>query len=132
MHKLYYQTCLCDGDAKTIMTLDKMQIYPQPVKKEDCINHIAKQMKSGIMNLRKSLMGTKDTISGKKKGQVTKKIATKLTNYYADALKRNTPNLQTMKNAFYASIHHMSSTDEQPNHTMCPEGKMLWCIYQRT
>ena len=131
MHKLYYQTCLCDGDAKTIMTLNKMQIYPQPVKKEDCINHIAKRMKSGIMNLRKSLMGTKDSISGKKKGQVTEKIATKLTNYYADALKRNTPNLQAMKNAVYASIHHMSSTDEQPNHTMCPEGKMSWCIYQR-
>ena len=66
-------------------------------------------MKSGIMNLMKSLMGTKDTISGKKKGQVTEKIDTKLTNYYADALKRNTPNLQAMKNAFYASIHHMSS-----------------------
>ena len=39
---LYYQTCLCDGNAKTIMTLNKLHIYPQPVKKEDCINHIAK------------------------------------------------------------------------------------------
>ena len=65
-HGLYYQTCLCDGDGKTIMTLNKMDIYPKPVKKADCINHIAKRMKSGIMNLRKSLMGTKDSISGKK------------------------------------------------------------------
>ena len=82
------------------------------------------------MNLR-SHSWEQSSISGKKKGQVTEKIATKLTNYYADALKRNTPNLQAMKNAVYASIHHMSSTDEQPNHTMCPEGKMSWCIYQR-
>ena len=37
---LYYQTSLCD--AKTIMTLNKMHIYSQHVKKEDCINHVAK------------------------------------------------------------------------------------------
>ena len=130
-YKLIYQTCLYDGDAKTIMALNKIPVYPQPVIKEDCVNHIAKRMKNGIMTLRKSLMGTKDSISGSKKGQVTEKVATKLTSYYATALQRNAPHLMAMKNAVFASINHMSSTDEQPNHLLCPAGEHSWCIHQR-
>ena len=30
-HNLMYMTCLCDGDAKTISTLNKMNIYPDPI-----------------------------------------------------------------------------------------------------
>ena len=130
-HNLRYQICLCDGDAKTIHTLNSMKIYPEDIKKEDCINHIAKRMKNGIMNLRKSLMGTKDSISGKRKGQVTEKIATKLTNYYADALKTNAPDIKSMQNAVFASLYHMSSTNEEPNHKLCPPGEKSWCKYQR-
>ena len=103
-YKLIYQTCLCDGGAKTIMALNMIPVYPQPVIKENCVNHIAKRMKNGIMTLRKSLMGTKDSISGSKKGQVTEKFATKLTNYYATALQRNAPHLIAMKNAVFASM----------------------------
>ena len=88
-------------------------------------------MKNGIMNLRKSLMGTKDSISGKRKGQVTEKIATKLTNYYADALKTNAPDIKSMQNAVFASLYHMSSTNEEPNHKLCPPGEKSWCKYQR-
>ena len=73
-HKLLYQTCLCDGDAKTIHALNQIPVYTTPVIKEDCVNHRAKRMKTGIMTLRKSLMGTKDSIiSGSKNGQVTEK-----------------------------------------------------------
>ena len=43
----------------------------EDIKKEDCINHIAKCMKNGIMNLRNPLIGTKGSISGKRKGHVT-------------------------------------------------------------
>ena len=53
-------------------------------------------------------MGTKDSISGSKKGQVTEKIATKLTNYYSAALKRNAPHLTAMRNAVMASLHQTS------------------------
>ena len=88
-------------------------------------------MKNGIMTLRKSLKGTKDSISGSKKGQVTENVATRLTNYYATALQRNAPHLLAMKNAVFASINHMSSTDEQPNHLLCPAGEHSWCIHQR-
>ena len=130
-HKLLYQTCLCDGDAKTIHALNQIPVYTTPVIKEDCVNHIAKRMKTGIMTLRKSLMGTKDSISGNKKGQVTEKIATKLINYYSAALKRNAPHLTAMRNAVMASLHHMSSTDEHPNHMLCPAGEHSWCIHQR-
>ena len=108
-----------------------MKIYTEEIKKEDCINYIAKRMKNGIMNLRKSLMGTKDSISGNKKGHVAEKIASKLTNYYADALKTNAPDIKSMQNAVFASLYHMSSTNEEPNHKLCPTGEKSWCRYQR-
>ena len=91
----------------TIHALNQIPVYTTPVIKEDCVNHIAKRMKTGIMTLRKSLMGTKDSISGSKKGQVTEKIATKLTNYYSAALKHNAPHLTAMRNAVMASLHRM-------------------------
>ena len=74
-------------------------------------------------------MGTKDTISGNRKGQVTDKIATKLTNYYADALKTNAPDIKSMQDAVFASLYHMSSTNEEPNHKLCPTGEKSWCCF---
>ena len=32
-HNLRYQICLCDGDAKTIHTLNSMKIYTEEIKK---------------------------------------------------------------------------------------------------
>ena len=86
-------------------------------------------MKNGIMNWHKSLMGTKDNISGKRKGQVTEKIATKLTKYYDDVLKTNAPDIKSMQNAVFTSLYHMSLTNEEPNHKLCPTGEKSWCKY---
>lgn len=36
-----------------------------------------------------------------------------------------------MKDAIYASIYHAVSTDEEPQHSKCPQGSTSWCFYQR-
>jgi hypothetical protein len=49
-HNFRYSTILCDGDAKTLATLNKEEVYGPDVTlvKEDCINHVAKRMYKGI------------------------------------------------------------------------------------
>ena len=82
---LYYQTCLCDGNAKTIMTLNKMHIYPQPVKKEDCINHIAEFPSDTLYH---QLYGTSN--AAKKSSEFVKKSRKRHTLVKADLTdKRN-------------------------------------------
>jgi len=54
-----------------------------------------------------------------------------LTNYYAAALKDNAPDTVAMKKVVYASIFHMMSTDEDPDHSFCATGWKSLCHYQR-
>jgi hypothetical protein len=129
LYKFKYVTVLCDGDSKTVNKLNEINVYDVPVVKEDCINHVAKRMYTGIERIKQKLKGTKDSISGK--GKVTEKIQVKLSAYYASALKDNAPDVDAMRNAVYASLMHMISTNAQPHHTFCPKGAASWCHYQR-
>ncbi|ELU08067.1 hypothetical protein CAPTEDRAFT_213402 [Capitella teleta] len=52
----------CDGNAKTIASLNKKKVYNTEIEKEDCVNHVAKRIFKGIQTLRKNLAGTKDKI----------------------------------------------------------------------
>ena len=52
-------------------------------------------------------MGTPNIISGRKKGQVTEKIAVALTNLYAVSLKNNAPDIQARQNAVPTSLKHI-------------------------
>lgn len=36
-----------------------------------------------------------------------------------------------MKRAVEATLRHMSSTDDDPKHDLCPEGLESWCFYNR-
>ena len=33
--------------------------------------------------------------------------------------------------AVQATLHHMTSTDDQPVHHMCSEGENSWCLYNK-
>ena len=57
-HNFVYSTVLCDGDAKTIATLNKEKVYEAEIIKEDCVNHVAKRMWKGIDTLKQQLKGT--------------------------------------------------------------------------
>lgn len=129
LHKLKYLIVLCDGDAKTINTLNSDKIYKEEIRKEDCVNHIAKRLWKGIETLKIQYRGTPDAITGKNK--VTAHVQNKLSGYYAQALKTYAPDTTAMKNGVYASLFHMTSTDEDPHHNYCPDGSTSWCHYKR-
>ena len=129
LYKLKYTTVLCDGDAKTIATLNDIAVYEDIIVKEDCVNHVAKRMWKGIDTIKTQLKGTPDAITGK--GKVTAVIQKRLSGYYAQALKNNAPDVAAMKRGVYASLFHMVSTDEDPHHRSCPHGATSWCHYNR-
>lgn len=125
LYNLQYTTVLCDGDSKSFMHVSKLQLYDKEIVKEDCINHVAKRMFSGIENLKKMKKG----LGGK--GKVTKVVTKKLTAYYAAALKDNAPDVKKTQKAIFASLLHSYSTDAEPRHNACPRGEDSWCHYNR-
>ena len=86
-------------------------------------------MGTALRKVVSNLRGTKDSISGK--GKLTDLKIKELTNYYGKAIKSNKGNVQAMEFAVWASFFHSISTNENPQHDFCPEGKESWCFYKR-
>ena len=42
---------LCDGDSKSLTSVNELQIYDIPVK-QDCVNHIAKRIFNNLTTLK--------------------------------------------------------------------------------
>ena len=47
------------------------------------------------------------------------------------AITRHQDNVDEMYEEICATLYHLSSTDENPNHGNCPEGANSWCSYRR-
>ena len=69
-------------------------------------------------------------IGGKKKGALTQAKIKTLCQYYSKAIWAN-DNVEDMRKAVLASIHHCYSTDDHPQHQYCPDGDDSWCFYKR-
>ena len=129
LYNLRYIRILCDGDAKTVATLNDSNVYEDIlIIKEDCVNHVSKRLYSGIERLKKSTKGTSQHLSGK--GRVTQKLQKQLSVSYGQALKDGAPDVHKMQRAVMASLFHRMSTDSNPQHQYCPEGGESWCRYQ--
>ena len=127
---LKYLSVLCDGDAKTIASLNEAEVYPgEEITKEDCVNHVAKRMWTAMDTLKKKLKGTSESVTGK--GKLTRSVQDKLSAYYAAQLKENAPDVEKMRCGVYASLFHSVSTDQDPHHSYCPQGSTSWCFFQR-
>ena len=50
--------------------------------------------------------------------------------YYGMAIRQNCNDLRQMQSAVYATLYHVSSTDEEPRHEHCPSGPDSWCGWQ--
>ncbi|XP_077531040.1 uncharacterized protein LOC144143104 [Haemaphysalis longicornis] len=123
---LRYTVMLCDGDSKHYNAVEKAQVYGFIlVQKEDCINHVKKRMNSQLRNLLKQKANGAASLGGR--GRLTADLITKLSNYYGRALKANVGNVDQMHDAVMATYNHVTSTDERPNHGLCPSGPGSWC-----
>ncbi|XP_076666549.1 uncharacterized protein LOC143368062 [Andrena cerasifolii] len=128
-----YTTMLSDGDAKTHTHIQSLQVYGPDIdiQKEECVNHIAKHMGSGLRNVVKEWRAKKVTLGGKGEGTLKESTIDKLTTYYRNAIVKNMPNVKAMEEAVMATLDHCSSTDSKLNHARCPKGKQSWCFYNR-
>ena len=53
-----------------------------------------------------------------------------LTKYYSGAIIKN-DTVDEMAKAIWATFHHVTSTDENPKHHMCPPGIDSYCFMKR-
>lgn len=131
--KLRYTTILSDGDCKTYNELCKLQPYGPdcPIVKEECINHVAKRLGTALRNIVSDCSKRGITLGGRGEGRLTQTAITKLQAYYTKAVRSHTDNVVDMQNAIWASWFHCISTDAEPHHRRCPQGRESWCFFNR-
>ena len=122
-----------DGDTKTIEALLESKPYGcKKVRKDECVNHVAKRMGKGLRNLveTKRKQKIKPALGGKGVGKLTEKKIVRLQRYYKKAILSN-DSVDGMYKAIWATFYHCISTDAKPQHADCPAGKKSYCFYQR-
>ena len=75
----------------------------------------------------KKKMSDGKTIGGK--GRLDKEEIKRLTIYYGSAIRNNSTDVKSMRQAIWAIWCHKASTDKEPKHWFCPEGEESWCSY---
>ena len=107
--------------------MQDMQPYGDDVEltKLECVNHAHKRMGSALRKLTKTAK-----LGGQGAGRLTLEKCNRLQSYYRNAIQRNLGNVQDMKTAVWATLHHSMSTDDQPQHEYCPQVIDSWCFYQ--
>ncbi|CAN8022428.1 unnamed protein product, partial [Ixodes persulcatus] len=122
-HDLRYTALVSDGDSRTFSALTEENVYGLvPIVKEECLNHVQKRMGTALRNL---VQKSDKPLSGK--GRLTKALIDKLTDYYGWALRNNSKDVAAMQRAVMATYHHVTSTDQEPHHELCPEEAQSWC-----
>ncbi|XP_015187388.1 PREDICTED: uncharacterized protein LOC107072161 isoform X3 [Polistes dominula] len=91
------------------------------------LRELVKQNAGTVEKGRKKI--PKKVLSGK--GKLTAKLIDKLTVYYGLAIRRNCESVDNMYNAIWETYYHYCSTDEKPQHEMCPGGEGSWCSWQQ-
>ncbi|GFV60499.1 uncharacterized protein TNCV_3471341 [Trichonephila clavipes] len=106
-----------------------------PVEKLECIGHVQKRMGARLRSLKNNLKSTKlsdnKPISGR--GRLTDAEILLLQKYYGLAIRRNVgKSVADMSKFIWAIYFHKLSTDENPQHALCPMGEESWCGYNKS
>ncbi|XP_074661498.1 uncharacterized protein LOC141914130 [Tubulanus polymorphus] len=130
---LRYVNYLGDGDSSAFKTVADSKPYDCDIQKLECIGHVQKRVGARLRKLKTNMKGKKladgKGIGGL--GRLTKMKIDVLQNYFGLAIRQNTGNLIDMQNNLMASLYHVASTDENPNHHKCPSGDDTWCKFNK-
>ena len=126
-YNLRYTEMLSDGDSTAFKAVQKMQPYGDDIQlsKLECVNHAHKRMGTALRKLAKA-----EKLGGQGSGRLTLDKCNRLQSYYRNAIQNNLGNIDDMKSAVWATLHHSMSTDAQPQHEYCPKDINSWCFYQ--
>ena len=135
LYNVRYVQYLGDGDSKAFLKVIEAKPYGNSVNVEklECLGHVQKRMGTRLRKLRKDLKGKKlsdnKPLSGR--GRLTDSEIDLLQNYFGLAIRRNQTDLHAMRRAVWATFFHKASTDDKPEHGLCPKGSDSWCGYWR-
>ncbi|GFT50234.1 uncharacterized protein TNCV_3622861 [Trichonephila clavipes] len=104
------------------------------VEKLECVGHVQKRMGTRLRNILKMSKGIKlsdgKNISGR--GRLTLKEVDSIQHYYGLAIRKNLSSVEDVKRAIWAIYFHKLSTEDNPQHALCPLGEDSWCGYNRS
>lgn len=119
---LKHKDILGDGDSS-----------PYGGNKLEFIGHLQKGVENRLQKLKNIMKGVKvddgNGLSGK--GRLTYGKIGVLQNYYGLAVRGNLHEIGKMAKSIKASLYHVASTEDNPQHHLCPDGKDNWCGYWR-
>ncbi|GFW91000.1 retrovirus-related Pol polyprotein from transposon 17.6 [Trichonephila clavipes] len=121
--KACYTQYLGDGDSKGFLTIKEAKVYGDTeVEKLECVGHVQKRMGTRLRNILKTSKGIKlsdgKNISGR--GRLTLKEVDSIQRYYGLAIRKNLSSVEDMKRAIWAIYFHKLSTEDNPQHALCP------------
>ena len=132
---LKYKDMLGDGDSATYSSIVDSKPYGDECvpKKLECIGHVQKRVGSRLRMLKNTYKGRKlsDGKGLAGKGRLTDAKIDVLQNYYGLAVRENLDDVAKMAKAIKATLYHVASFDEKPQHHLCPDGEDSWCGYKR-
>ncbi|GFW92369.1 uncharacterized protein TNCV_4919981 [Trichonephila clavipes] len=133
--KASYTQYLGDGDSKGFLTIKEAKVYVNTeVEKLESVGHLQKRMCTRLRNILKTSKGIKlsdgKNISGR--GRLTLKEVDSIQHYYGLAIRKNLSSVEDMKRAIWAIYFHKLSTEDNPQHALCPLGEDSWCGYNRS
>lgn len=101
--------------------------------KLECVGHVQKRVGTRLRRLKKAKKGKKLSddkgLSGK--GRLTDHEIDQLQRYYGLAIRNNLESVESMKKAIWATFYHNLSSDEKPQHHLCPNDSKTWCKYNK-
>lgn len=130
-----YTKYLGDGDSKAYKTVCDSKPYGDSVniEKLECVGHMQKRMGTRLRKIKKEMKGKKmsdgKTLGGQ--NRLTDAEIDKLQTYYGLAIRRNTEDVEKMQTAVWSIFLHKSSTDDHPQHQLCPKEPDTWCGFHR-
>ncbi|GFX16698.1 uncharacterized protein TNCV_2388421 [Trichonephila clavipes] len=133
--KACYTQYLGDGDSKGFLTIKEAKVYGDTeVEKLECVGHVQKRMGTRLRNILKMSKGIKlsdgKNISGR--GRLTLKEVDSIQHYYGLAIRKNLSSVEDVKRAIWAIYFHKLSTEDNPQHALCPLVEDSWCGYNRS
>ena len=131
---LMYTIFVGDGDSdcfgKVSEECAKLNIG-YDLTKEECVGHVQKRLGTALREFKRKRRGMKladgKTVGGK--NRLTDNIIDKMQNVYGEAIRGNSGDLESMKNAIWAIFYHIIQSDLllSEQHTYCPHNG--WCKF---
>ncbi|GFX17897.1 uncharacterized protein TNCV_2293451 [Trichonephila clavipes] len=121
--KACYTQYLGDGDSKGFLTIKEAKVYSDTdVEKLECVGHVQKRMGTRLRNILKMSKGIKlsDGENISRRGRLTLKEVDSIQHYYGLTIRKNLSSVEDMKRAIWAIYFHKLSTEDNPQHALCP------------